>query len=380
MPFQLRSKKLLLTYSQVTELQHAEFVTPSDAHFDFLGRLNGPPQRYRLGRESHSDGGIHFHCYAEWSSPLSTRNQSLLDYAGSHPNIQAIRTTPQRAWDYAGKDDDVIHEYGSFDGADGAGQSRRDSIWSDALQQTDKISFLEVIKQNAPRDYVIFNGQITAFADRTYAEAKPEYISPAIQTHGFGILQEWLEQSRINCGDREGRVKSLILWGPSLTGKTLWARSLGRYVYFCWRCGRRSVLALSGMRGATRPTPIELISIRALLILSDYRHDYHLNMFNLDDVDTSSEYAIFDDLMGGFEFFKSYKAWLGCQYEFTISDKYRRKQKIYWGKPSIWLTNDDPHLSIHVDHDWLEKNCYIVYVGDTLATPLSSTSSQQGHT
>lgn len=104
-------------------------------------------------------------------------------------------------------------------------------------------------------------------------------------------------------------------------------------------------------------------------------HDYHLNLFNIDDVHTESEYAIFDDIMGGFDGFKSYKAWLGCQAEFTIDDKYRQKRKIHWGKPSIWLSNESPFSSGNVDHDWLQRNCVIVHIEDEIATPLSNTGS-----
>ena len=85
-------------------------------------------------------------------------------------------------------------------------------------------------------------------------------------------------------------------------------------------------------------------------------------LFNMDECFEDAEYAVFDDIIGGFEFFRNYKAWLGCQSEFTLSDKYRHKRKFCWGKPSILLMNDDPRASPHVDVDWLEGNCDIVYV------------------
>jgi hypothetical protein len=93
-------------------------------------------------------------------------------------------------------------------------------------------------------------------------------------------------------------------------------------------------------------------------------------MFNMDDVHPDSEYAIFDDLMYGFERFQSYKAWLGCQSEFSFDDKFRRKKKIQWGKPAIWLSNESPFSSSHVDHDWLDRNCVIVQVTEPIAIPI----------
>lgn len=82
----------------------------------------------------------------------------------------------------------------------------------------------------------------------------------------------------------------------------------------------------------------------------------------MDDVKPDSEYGVFDDICGGFEFFRSYKAWLGAQYEFTVTDKYRKKQKVMWGKPTIWLSNDNPFSSGHIDHEWIIENCFVVEI------------------
>ena len=89
------------------------------------------------------------------------------------------------------------------------------------------------------------------------------------------------------------RVKSLILWGGTRTGKTLYARSLGHHAY------------------------------------------YNLQ-FNMDDFSNDCKYAVFDDIQGGFEYWHSYKGWLGAQKQFVITDKYRKKRTIHWGKPQSW--------------------------------------------
>lgn len=91
-------------------------------------------------------------------------------------------------------------------------------------------------------------------------------------------------------------------------------------------------------------------------------------MFNMEECSEQADYAVFDDIIGGFEFFKNYKAWMGCQAEFTLTDKYKRKTKFHWGKPCIWLANDDPHLDTHVDLNWLEGNCDIIHIADKLVS------------
>lgn len=114
--------------------------------------------------------------------------------------------------------------------------------------------------------------------------------------------------------------KSLIIFGETRLGKTLWARSLGNHAYF------------GGLFSLDEP---------------------------LDDV----EYAVFDDLHGGLEFFHQYKSWLGRQNEFYSTDKYRAKKLISWRhRPVIYLSNNDPRYDKGVDIDWLNGNCVFVCV------------------
>lgn len=94
---------------------------------------------------------------------------------------------------------------------------------------------------------------------------------------------------------------------------------------------------------------------------------YFNGMFNMDELGTA-EYAVFDDLLGGFEFFRNYKAWLGSQGEFTLTDKYRRKQKFLWGRPSIMIMNENPATMTHVDWEWIEGNCDVVHVTEPIVS------------
>lgn len=113
-----------------------------------------------------------------------------------------------------------------------------------------------------------------------------------------------------------------MLWGNTRLGKTLWARSLGPHIY----CALQ---------------------------------------FNVDEVLGGIEtaaYAVFDDMQGNFKFFPSYKGWLGAQHQFVVSDKYKKKVTIQWGRPSIWLTNDSPSSCTDLDYDWLMENAWIVHL------------------
>lgn len=115
---------------------------------------------------------------------------------------------------------------------------------------------------------------------------------------------------------------SLVLYGDSRTGKTLWARSLGRHVY-----------------------TVGMVSGSELMKASNV------------------DYAIFDDIRGGIKFFPAFKEWLGAQQYVTVKQLYREPKLVQWGKPSIWVSNEDPRLSMDPgDVTWLEANCVFVEV------------------
>lgn len=76
------------------------------------------------------------------------------------------------------------------------------------------------------------------------------------------------------------------------------------------------------------------------------------------------DYAIFDDIAGGMEKgFHMMKQWFGCQNEIMVKKMYRGAKLCKWGKPSIWLCNDDPLVYMkYEDACWLKDNAYFVNV------------------
>lgn len=85
-------------------------------------------------------------------------------------------------------------------------------------------------------------------------------------------------------------------------------------------------------------------------------------MFSLDTFNPDAEYAIFDD-WEDWDRFYNYKQFLGAQEEFVVSDKYRKKRTIRWGKPCIVISNTLPAFK---DMDWIHLNCVIYYVNEPL--------------
>lgn len=225
--FRLRAKAILLTYAQINNDQLNQFISNPSAHSDFVTQAFGPPVVYRSGRESHADGGIHIHVFIAWEDRINSSNERCFDFAQAHPNIKPIPRTPIKAWEYAGKDDNIIHEYGSPPRGSGTPSNGRDGIWRDALAETTKEGFLGHIRTMAPRDYVIYFETLERFAERHYHAEPAPYESPPFTVRDPGRLDVALLELQL--GQRGGgRPKSLILSGPTRTGKTVWARSLGK--------------------------------------------------------------------------------------------------------------------------------------------------------
>lgn len=119
---------------------------------------------------------------------------------------------------------------------------------------------------------------------------------------------------------------SLVLYGETRTGKTLWARSLGPHIY-----------------------NVGLVSGEECMKAADVK------------------YAIFDDIRGGIKFFPAYKEWLGGQYEVSVKQLYRDPKLVKWGKPSVWISNTDPRLEMDsADVMWMESNCIFVEVAEAI--------------
>lgn len=177
------------------------------------------------------------------------------------------------------------------------------------------------MKEKAPYEYVNNYQRLEYYADAVYDKPAP-YVSPYQPTDFVidGDMSDWVR----DCvgAARGSRPKSLVLIGESRLGKTAWARSVGPHWYFN-------------------------------------------GLFNMDVTRGDADYAVLDDI--NMEFFLSqYKGWLGAQEEFTMTDKYRHKAKLMWGRPCIWCSNEDPRSAKGVDRDWLDANCIFVHVYDKL--------------
>ena len=117
-----------------------------------------------------------------------------------------------------------------------------------------------------------------------------------------------------------------MLVGPSRLGKTEWARSLGHHVY--WNA-----------------------------------------YYRLDDWDDRARLVVVDDVAGLDIKSAHWRALIGGQKEFVMTDKYRGKKKINGGKAVIILCNPDMDFYPGLDQncrDWFDINVDRIYLTNKL--------------
>lgn len=314
MSFRFERRYGLFTYAQCGSLDPWAVSN----HFSDLGA------ECIVGRENHSDGGIHLHAFVDFGKQFRTRSVTFADVEGRHPNVQPITATPAKAYDYAIKDGDVVA--GGLERPDRGGVSNSRDKWVEIVNAVSRTDFFELLEKLAPEALCSRFPSLCKFADWRFRVDRSPYSTPAgftFDTGEYPELDRWVQENLD--GHQPGRRgKSLVLVGPSRLGKTVWARSLRQ------------------------------------------EHTYYGGLFCLDEYSEEAEYAVFDDIQGGLEFFHAYKFWLGHQTEFFATDKYKGKKLIQWGKPAIWCSNTDPRSDKGADADWLDENCTFVFINTSL--------------
>jgi len=326
MTFLFSARYALLTYPQCGDL---DGWAVSD-HLSSLGA------ECIVGRENHSDGGTHLHAFLDFGRKKQSRRSDIFDVGGHHPNIAPSRGRPGVGYDYAIKDGDVVA--GGLARPGGSGLSEAQNKWGQIVAAESRDEFFDLLRELDPKTLVTRWTELNKYADAAYAPVPEPYVGSDGKQFELGVVPELARWGEQLVGDNplEGRLKSLVLYGPSRTGKTVWARSLGPHVY--------TMGIVSGK-----------------LLLRDA---------------PGSRYAVFDDMRGGIGYFHAWKEWLGAQAVVTVKELYRDPVQLVWGRPSVWLANTDPRTelwgalhehatvskreAVQSDIDWLEANCIFV--------------------
>nr|QIT07051.1 AC1 [Chilli leaf curl virus] len=340
--FQIYAKNYFLTYPQCS-------LTKEEA-LSQLQNLNTPTNKLfiRVSRELHENGEPHLHVLIQFEGKFKCQNNRFFDLisptrpAHFHPNIQGAKSSSD-VKTYVEKDGDFI-DFGVFqvDGRSArGGQQSANDAYAEAINSGSKAAALNILREKAPKDFVLQFHNLNANLDRIFTPPLEVYVSPFCSSSFDQVpeeLEEWAAENVLGAAARPFRPMSIVVEGDSRTGKTMWARSLGPHNYLC---------------GHLDLSP------------KVYSNDAWYNV--IDDVDP--------------HYLKHFKEFMGAQRDWQSNTKYGKPVQIKGGIPAIFLCNPGPNSSYKefLDEEknsalknWALKNATFI----TLEGPLYSGSNQ----
>lgn len=179
MAFALNIFHLFLTYPQVPEdLQRDALHTHLTTKFAL--------EYCCTSEERHEDGGKHFHVYAKFIKRFRSKDQSVFDFAGRHPNIQSAYN-PAKCLAYVQKDKNFI-ESGD------APTLKGENSWDSIVAVDDKEEFMQAVKSKYPRDYVLNLEKLEYYADKRFKPELPIYVPIYTDFIVPAPVAEWMQQ------------------------------------------------------------------------------------------------------------------------------------------------------------------------------------------
>jgi len=185
--FSFHARYALLTYAQCDGLDPWDIVS----HFTSL------EAECIVGRESHADGGTHYHAFADFGRKRKFRRHDTFDVRGFHANITPSRGTPEIGWDYATKDGDVVA--GGLERPCERSRLAGDvSKFHQIIECESEPEFWETVRRLAP-ELLLRNFQsLKSYAASRYASAPIRYSHPVgVRFAGSSLqdLDEWRERN-----------------------------------------------------------------------------------------------------------------------------------------------------------------------------------------
>lgn len=186
--FRFFGEHVLLTYAQSEGLDPLEIVTAVE-------RTGG---ECIIGKENHANGGIHFHCFVQWKREFITTNKREFDVGGFHPNFRKMYRTPEKGYDYAIKDRDVVG--GTLDRPVPSGVTRREasSVWPAIIMAETRKEFFKLCAELDPRSLCTSFMGLSKYADWKYRESREPYSTPggvSIEADTVPALCDWVREN-----------------------------------------------------------------------------------------------------------------------------------------------------------------------------------------
>lgn len=191
MTFQFNSRYVLLTYAQCGDLDPFKIV-------DLLGQHSA---ECIIGRENHEDGGVHLHAFVDFGRKFRSRRTDIFDVDGRHPNVSPSKGTPEKGYDYAIKDGDVVA--GGLERPTEQSPVRNSethAIWTSITTAENRQQFWELLHRLDPKSAACSYTQLSKYADWRFAPEPERYEHPhTIEFIGGGMdgRDDWIRQTCI---------------------------------------------------------------------------------------------------------------------------------------------------------------------------------------
>lgn len=351
--FRLQSKAFMMTFNSL------EFEATEALWTRFVEWVKDRCKKFRakfwsctMEKSIHADeiGRVHFHAYWSWTGErgVDHKNTDEWCFDGVRPRVDV--NSEQRGpfeWRRACQHGHFyvqVKKLGTLESATNYPPWEADWIpepwWATALWKKHKLSHDDYLRlsvklrdqhdrRKACVDAVVAAESALAFADeQTAARA-----AIAKRSLPFKPLPPQMERFRMQYGEINDRYKLLVLWGPSRTGKSRWARSL---------YGDRWTLVVD-IQHADHP------DLRA------YKRGVHL--------------CLLLDEMSSPKFIVQNKKLLQAHVDGAKLGQSATQLYSYdvflWRLPIIITTNNwNLHDLEPIDREWIESNCIPVYVGE----------------
>lgn len=128
-----------------------------------------------IGRERHEDGGLHLHVFADFGRKFRSRKTDVFDVDGRHPNVEPSKGTPEKGYDYAIKDGDVVCGGLGRPEPSGGGDGASSAKWARITQAENRDEFWELVHELDPKAAACSFNALSKYADWRFAEVPPEY-------------------------------------------------------------------------------------------------------------------------------------------------------------------------------------------------------------
>lgn len=201
--FRLKGQKHLFTWSRIQENGFTTEDERDALREEWVAaieeRIQAEGRRIKYGAlaiEKHTDGTPHVHAVLVVEPSWDNRRVDIMDIFGRHPNIETLATKAdvERAITYLEKDDPKVHYWNK----NRLPRNTQRVTYGEILDEaTDGESFMSLMRQNQPREFVLSYERLEYFVRKNYAPPvsvyEPKYTSDDFP-HVTAEMHEWVNE------------------------------------------------------------------------------------------------------------------------------------------------------------------------------------------